>query len=178
MSKKNPDKKGFFAEFAAFINKGNALALAVGVILGSAFTAIVTAINKNIISPLIAAILGDTNLTESVVTVLKTVPATEADVEAGLATAVGEEIPSIVISWGALIQAVIDFILIALVLFLIVKIVTAVINKAKQAKELLRKKEEVVVEEPAPAPVPVEDPADIKLLTEIRDLLKSKQEQK
>ena len=177
MSKKNPNKKGFFKEFAEFINKGNALALAVGVILGSAFTAIVTAINKNIISPLIAALLGDTNLTESVVTVLKEVPATEADVEAGLATAVGDMIPSIVISWGALIQAVIDFILIALILFLIVKIVTGIINKVKQARELLNRKDEEVVEEaPAPAPVVVEDPADIKLLTEIRDLLKGKQE--
>ena len=49
MSKKNPNKKGFFKEFVEFINKGNALALAIGVILGGAFTAIVTAINQNII---------------------------------------------------------------------------------------------------------------------------------
>ena len=71
MSKNNPNKKGIFKEFVAFINKGNALSMAVGVILGGAFTAIVTAINKNIISPLIAWAIGDTNLSESVISVLK-----------------------------------------------------------------------------------------------------------
>ena len=51
MSKKNPNKKGFFKEFVEFINKGNALALAIGVILGGAFTAIVTAINHLLLRP-------------------------------------------------------------------------------------------------------------------------------
>ena len=118
MSKKDPNKKGLFSEFVAFINKGNALAMAVGVILGGAFTAIVTAINKNIISPLIAWAIGDTNLSESVVTVLKYKDAAEADVSAGLAENVGDQIPDIVISWGSLIQAVIDFLLIAIILFI------------------------------------------------------------
>ena len=174
MSMKNPNKKGIFKEFVAFINKGNALSMAVGVILGGAFTAIVTAINKNIISPLIAWAIGDTNLSESVVTVLKYKPAAEADVEAGLATVVGEQIPDIVISWGALIQAVIDFLMIAIILFIIIKVVTNVVNKAKEAKEALAKKEEEAVVEEAPAPVVPETPADIKLLEEIRDLLKEK----
>ena len=120
MSKKDPNKKGLFTEFVAFINKGNALAMAVGVILGGAFTAIVTAINKNIISPLIAWAIGDTDLAKSVITPLTYKPAAEADVEAGLATVVGEEIPDIVISWGSLIQAVIDFLLIAIILFIII----------------------------------------------------------
>lgn len=174
MSKKDPNKKGLFSEFVAFINKGNALAMAVGVILGGAFTAIVTAINKNIISPLIAWAIGDTNLSESVVTVLKYKDAAEADVSAGLAENVGDQIPDIVISWGSLIQAVIDFLLIAIILFIIIKVVTGVVNKAKAAKEALEKKEEEVVVEEAPAPVVPETPADIKLLEEIRDLLKEK----
>lgn len=171
MSKKNPNKNGIFKEFLAFINKGNALSMAVGVILGGAFTAIVTAINKNIISPLIAWAIGDTNLSESVITVLKYKPAAEADVEAGLAATVGEQIPDIIISWGSLIQAVIDFLMIAIILFIIIKVVTNLVNKAKEA--LTKKEEEVVVEE-APAPVVPETPADIKLLEEIRDLLKEK----
>lgn len=174
MSKKDPNKKGLFSEFVAFINKGNALAMAVGVILGGAFTAIVTAINKNIISPLIAWAIGDTNLSESVVTVLKYKDAAEADVSAGLAENVGDQIPDIVISWGSLIQAVIDFLLIAIILFIIIKVVTGVVNKAKAAKEALEKKEEEVAVEEAPAPVVPETPADIKLLEEIRDLLKEK----
>ena len=174
MSKKDPNKKGLFSEFVAFINKGNALAMAVGVILGGAFTAIVTAINKNIISPLIAWAIGDTNLSESVVTVLKYKDAAEADVTAGLAENVGDQIPDIVISWGSLIQAVIDFLLIAIILFIIIKVVTGIVNKAKAAKEALENKEEEVVVEEAPAPVVPETPADIKLLEEIRDLLKEK----
>ncbi len=174
MSKKDPNKKGIFSEFVAFINKGNALAMAVGVILGGAFTAIVTAINKNIISPLIAWAIGDTNLSESVVTVLKYKDAAEADVAAGLAENIGDQIPDIVISWGSLIQAVIDFLLIAIILFIIIKVVTGIVNKAKAAKEALEKKEEEVVVEEAPAPVVPETPADIKLLEEIRDLLKEK----
>ena len=148
--------------------------MAVGVILGGAFTAIVTAINKNIISPLIAWAIGDTNLSESVVTVLKYKDAAEADVTAGLAENVGDQIPDIVISWGSLIQAVIDFLLIAIILFIIIKVVTGIVNKAKAAKEALENKEEEVVVEEAPAPVVPETPADIKLLEEIRDLLKEK----
>ena len=174
MSKKCPKAKGLFKEFMAFINKGNALSMAVGVILGSAFTAIVTAINKNIISPLIAWAIGDTELSESVITVLKYKDAAEADVEAGLAATVGEQIPDIVISWGSLIQAVIDFLMIAVILFIIIKVVTHVVEKAKAAQEALVKKEEEVVVEEAPAPVVPETPADIKLLEEIRDLLKEK----
>lgn len=180
-------RQGLFKEFIAFINKGNALALAIGVILGGAFTSIVTAINANIISPLIAWLIGDTDLSNSLITVLKSheevVYATEADVANGLATAVGDVMSStvvndIVISWGALIQAIIDFLLIAIILFAIIKICTGIAKKAKETAEKLHKKEEVVEEvkeEPA-APAPV--PENIQLLSEIRDLLKSQNEEK
>lgn len=175
-------KKGIFSEFVAFINKGNALALAIGVIIGGAFSNIVTAINKSIISPLIAAIIGEKSLAENEAlwTVLKTRAAEQADVDAGLAASLGEKIPSVYISWGAFIQAVIDFLLIALILFAIIKIVTAIFNKAKAAKEKLTKKEEEmqaepVVEEPVVENLPVEDPIDVQLLKEIRDLLKENQ---
>ncbi len=185
MSKKEKkEKKGFFKEFGEFINRGNALALAIGVIIGGAFTSIVTAINKNIISPIIAWIIGDTDLSNSLVTVLKSHDiATQADVANGLATAIGdplaEPVNDIVISWGALIQAVIDFILIALILFLIMKVVTSVLNRAKEVSEKFKKqKEEAEAENAEEAEKPAEPekkevPADIALLTEIRDLLKS-----
>lgn len=185
MSKKEKkEKKGFFKEFGEFINRGNALALAIGVIIGGAFTSIVTAINKNIISPIIAWIIGDTDLSNSLVTVLKSHDiATQADVANGLATAIGdplaEPVNDIVISWGALIQAVIDFILIALILFLIMKVVTSILNRAKEVSEKFKKQKEEAEAESAeesekPAePEKKEVPADIALLTEIRDLLKS-----
>ncbi len=175
--KEKKEKKGFFKEFAEFINRGNALALAIGVIIGGAFTSIVTAINKNIISPLIAWIIGDKDLSSSLITVLKSHEvATADDVAKGLAENIddklAEPVNDIVISWGALIQAIIDFILIALILFLIIKLVTTVVNRAKAASEKMKKenaeKEAAPAEEPKPAPVP----ADVQLLTEIRDLLK------
>ena len=171
-------KPGIFKEFLAFINKGNALALAVGVIIGGCFTAIVTAVNKKILSPIIGHVLGGNDLSESLLTVLSSHE--ELDATTGEMVTVIDN----AIYWGAFVQAVIDFLLTAIVLFLIVKIVTAVMNSAKKARERLEalkaKEEEAapVVEEEAPAPAPVEDPADIKLLQEIRDLLKAQAENK
>lgn len=173
-------RQSIFKEFIAFINKGNAIALAIGVILGGAFNAIVTAINKNIISPIIALCLGDTDLTNSLQTVLKYRTADATDVANGLATTVGEQIPGIVISWGAFIQSVIDFLLIAMILFAMVKITSSIVNKAKAAGEKLVKKnkeDEPVEETPEVVePAVVEVPQDIELLTEIRDLLKKNKE--
>ena len=171
-------KQGLVKEFIAFINKGNALALAIGVIIGGAFSKIVTAISVNIISPLIAWIIGDTDLSNSLITVLKShKEATEADVAAGLAKNVGDVLEApvndIVISWGALIQAIIDFLLIAIILFVIIKVCSSVARRARATAEKLRKKEEEQEPEVAPEPQPV--PADIALLTEIRDLLKSQE---
>ena len=172
-------RQSIFKEFIAFINKGNAIALAIGVILGGAFNAIVTAINKNIIS-IIALCLGDTDLTNSLQTVLKYRTADATDVANGLATTVGEQIPGIVISWGAFIQSVIDFLLIAIILFAMIKITSSIVNKAKAAGEKLVKKnkeDEPVEETPEVVePAVVEVPQDIELLTEIRDLLKENKE--
>ena len=175
---KKEKKPGVFKEFIAFINKGNALALAIGVIIGAAFGAIVTAINVNVISPLIAWLIGDTNLSESLITELKP------------AVMNGDEVvkAAIEIKWGALIQAVIDFLLIAIILFVIVKIVSGTAKRLVKAKEKAKAKlearkkagenveeEEAALEEAAPAPAV--DPS-VELLTEIRDLLKAKQEPK
>lgn len=108
--------KKFFGEFKKFITRGNVLDMAVGVIIGGAFTAIVNALSNNILRPLINALLslifrGDENALEKVYTVL--VPH-EVDGVLDLAT-------SIYIDWGAFISAIINFLLIAIVLFCIVK---------------------------------------------------------
>lgn len=174
MSKKDPNKKGVFKEFVDFINKGNALALAIGVIIGAAFGNIVSTINTKIISPIIGALIGDADLSNSLIT-----PLTYAYDENGqilLDEVTGKPVLVNAIYWGAFIQAVIDFLLTALILFAIVKIVSAVVNNAKKAKEAMAKKEEV--SEPAPEPEPALEPVvpeDVKLLTEIRDLLKVKE---
>ena len=124
-------------EFKEFISRGNVMDMAVGIIVGGAFTAIVTALVDNILMPIIGVVCGGLSLDDM-------------SVKIGNAT----------IGYGAFLQAVIDFLLVALVLFALIK----ALNKAKAL---------VVKEEEAPAePEPV--PEDIVLLTEIRDLLKEK----
>lgn len=117
--------KNLFAEFKKFINKGNALSLAIGVILGAAFTSIVTTINTKIISPLIGLLLGDTDLSNSLVTVLKSTTDPETK----------EVIVTNAIYWGALIQAVIDFLLTALILFTIFKFATKFSDTFKKIQD-------------------------------------------
>ena len=188
MNDKKKKGNGIFKEFVAFINKGNALALAIGVIIGGAFSAIVTAINKNIISPIIACLVGNTNLSDSLLTPLKKHALADATTEELAQVLNGtltvhekngvEYIYDIYISWGAFIQAVIDFLLIAIILFAIVKIISSIAKHAKAAAEKHHHKEEVEVAEEVPAPAPVEDPDDVKLLKEIRDLLKETKSEK
>ncbi|MBR2540539.1 MAG: large conductance mechanosensitive channel protein MscL [Mogibacterium sp.] len=123
-------------EFKEFISKGNVMDMAVGIIIGGAFTAIVSALVDSILMPIIGMISGGMSVADMSVTV-------------GNAT----------LGYGAFLQAIIDFLLVALVLFFIIK----GLNKAKNA---VAKEEEPAPEEPAPVP------EDIALLTEIRDLLK------
>lgn len=126
-------KQGVFKEFISFINKGNAVALAIGVIIGGAFSAIVTAINTNIISPLIALLVGDVDLSESLITVLKETTTTDP--------ATGETIVNtIAIKWGALIEAIINFLLIAIILFAITKLVTSLWNRVDKVSKSVKGK--------------------------------------
>ena len=123
--------KKFFDEFKKFITRGNVVDLAVGVIIGSAFTAIVNALTKNVLTPLInwflALILGENSLS-AVFTYLKKV----TDPATGLV----DLAHSIYIDWGLVINAVINFLLTAFVLFLIVK----AINHVKEGNQKLNKK--------------------------------------
>lgn len=118
--------KKLFKEFKEFINKGNALSLAIGVILGASFTAIVSAINTQVISPLIGLLLGDNDLSGSLVTVLKSTTDPET----------GEVIITNAIYWGAFIQSVIDFLLTAVILFAIFKIMASFTNVLKKANDM------------------------------------------
>ena len=133
--------KKFLKEFKAFAMKGNVLDMAVGIIIGSAFTAIVNSLVNDIIMPVIGAITGGVNFTEYKLTV-------------GTAE----------ICWGNFIQAVVNFLLISIVVFLVVK----GINTFREKLDALAKKEE---EAPA-SEAPAEPSEDILLLREIRDSLK------
>lgn len=126
-------------EFKKFISRGNVIDLAVGVIIGGAFTAIVNSLVANIITPLLSVVTGKVNI-------------------ADLSVSVTDEL---VIPYGQFLQAIIDFLLIAICVFMIVKS----INKVKEKFE---KKEEEEAAPPAPSKEEV-------LLTEIRDLLKKNQ---
>ena len=128
--------KKFFAEFKKFITRGNVVDMAVGVIVGGAFTAIVNGLSNFILKPIInwllALVFGANSLSE-VFTFLKIVNKDVLD-ESG--AVIGQEVDlaqSIYIDWGSFINAIINFFLIALVLFTIVKL----INKVKEANKEL-----------------------------------------
>lgn len=176
--------KKFFKEFKTFITRGNVLDMAVGVIVGGAFTAIVNALSNNILKPVInwvlTLIFGKDSLS-NIYTYLKKVYIKDA---LGNATTEIDLTQSIYIDWGSFINAIINFIIIAFVLFCIVKAINKVQEQTNEAKQKLKdkhkkeepatkevKEEPVVVEEPAPAPAPVVD-ENVELLKEIRDLLK------
>jgi len=124
----------FFREFKEFINRGNVLDLSVAVIIGSAFSAIVTSLTNKIIMPLINLLLSGGNGLESAYTMLKPVYIVDGDPTSGI-----DLTKSIYIDWGAFITAIINFILIALVIFLIVKIINASAKKIKELNSNLKK---------------------------------------
>ncbi len=146
--------KKFAKEFKDFISRGNVLDMAVGVIIATAFGAITTTLVQKVLMPLIGYIFGGIDL-DKLNIVLK-----EAVMK-------GEEIEkaAVVMEIGTFISAVINFIIVAFIVFLIVK----AFNKARAAAEARKKKEEEAA--PAPEPEPEVD-EKLVLLTEIRDLLK------
>ncbi|MBQ3063216.1 MAG: large conductance mechanosensitive channel protein MscL [Clostridia bacterium] len=146
--KKEMKKKrvGFFQDFKKFITRGNVLDMAVGVIVGGAFTAIINALSNNILKPvinwLLALILGKDTLSE-VFTFLKTAYVLD---ENGAVTKEIDLANSIYIDWGAFINAIINFLLIAFTLFVIVRIINNV-RKRLDAKELAEAAEKAKAEE-------------------------------
>lgn len=215
MAKKVKKGKGLFQEFKEFINKGNAFMLAVGVVIGGAFGAIVTAFVNILLSLATWAVPGGL---KGLVTVLPALNAAQqgpvgqqfvsdelVDKTIAFAQSQGVTITkesdtfvqwqtallgkytlhgttytfngSAVIDWGALLTAVISFIIIAIVLFIIVKVVASL--QAKKAALEAKALEEHYKKHPEDRPAPVEPgvpaPTEAELLTQIRDLLREKQ---
>lgn len=129
--------KKFFGEFKTFVTRGNVVDMAVGVIVGAAFTAIVNALSNNVLKPLInwllAELLGADNATE-LHTMLK--PVYTAD-EAG--NSVLDLTQSIYIDWGAFINAVLSFFIVAMTLFIIVRIANRVRAEHVELMEEIRR---------------------------------------
>ena len=143
---------GFLKEFKEFAVKGNVMDMAVGVIIGGAFGKIVTSVVNDIIMPPIGLLDGGVDFSDMKLTMKKAV-----------LDAAGEVVsPAVTWNYGAFIQQVVDFTILAFCVFILVKLINS-LNKKKEA--------------PAPAPAPAPEPQPSKeevLLTEIRDLLKER----
>ena len=162
MSKK--DGKSLWKEFTEFAVKGNAMALAVGTIIGGAFSTITKSLTNDLIMPVVNIFLGGADFSDIKIA-LPRAPWVEPKFET-VVTETGEEIQEVInyLTVGNFISAVINFFILAIVVFFIVK----GINKLS---EIGKKKEE---EAPAAPPEPPKPSNEEVLLTEIRDLLKNK----
>ena len=132
----------FISEFKEFAMRGNVIDMAVGVVIGGAFGKIVSSLVSDIIMPVVGAITGGVNFTDLKLTLKEA----------------ADGAPAVTINYGSFIQTMVDFLIIAFCIFCVIKTLNTLKNK-------LPKEEEAAPAEP-------ETPADIALLTEIRDLLK------
>ncbi|MGB7181541.1 MAG: large conductance mechanosensitive channel protein MscL [Burkholderiaceae bacterium] len=138
---------GMMSEFKDFIAKGNVMDLAVGVIIGAAFGKIVDSLVKDVIMPVVASIFGGLDFSSKYI-MLGKIPDGVANTYKALS-----EAGAPVLAWGNFLTVVINFLILAFIIFQMVKMV----NRLKG---------------PAPEAAPAAPPADVQLLTEIRDLLK------
>ncbi len=151
------EKKGFFAGFKEFIMRGNVIDMAVGVIIAGAFGKITASLVNDVFMPALGYILGDMDLTTKLNLTV---------VEETVDKVTGEVVtPAVVIGFGSLVSTVIDFLLIALIIFMMIKVFT---KTREIAEKKLMKKDEEVVEEVAEDPAPTQE----ELLTEILAELK------
>ena len=162
MSKKN--KKSLWSEFTEFAIKGNAMALAVGTIIGGAFGTITKSLTEDFIMPVVNIFLGGADFSELKVELPRIFPVYEEVVNEVTGAVEKVEVPNY-LTYGNIISAVINFFILALVVFFIVK----GINKMSEIGK--KKEEEAAAAEPPAPPAPS---AEEVLLTEIRDLLKNK----
>lgn len=135
-----------FAEFREFIAKGSVLDLAVGVIIGAAFGKIVTSLTDDLIMPVVGFIFGGADFTNNYMVLSGSAPA-------GASLAAAKAAGATVLAWGSFITAIINFLILAFVIFLIVKYANKAMRKADEAPT---------------------GPSEVDLLTEIRDALKKK----
>jgi large conductance mechanosensitive channel len=140
-----PKTPGWLADFQAFIMRGNVVDLAVGIIIGAAFTTIVQSLVKDVFNPIIGLLTGGVDFSDLFLTIKGTpAPTLEAARKAGAVT----------INYGLFLNAVFQFLIVAFVVFWLVKVMTRFTRKAEAA--------------------PVPPTATETLLTEIRDLLRQK----
>ncbi len=142
-----------FKEFKAFIARGNVFELAVGIIIGAAFTAIVSSVVQDLINPIIGLIIGGIDFTNLYLVL-------SGDVPAGVGLETARESGAAVFAYGAFLMAVVNFLIIAWVVFLMVRTVN-------------RLRDQVTPRE-APAPEAPKGPTETEVLIEIRDLLRSR----
>ena len=136
--------KSFWQEFKTFISRGSVLDLAIGMVIGSSFTSIVKSLVDDLIMPIVGIVLGGTSFTSLSITIL-----------------------GVQITYGNFIQAIVNFLVISLFLFMTVKAINT-LKKIEEDKFSIKKEEEKKEEKKA---------ADIVLLEEIRDLLKENKEE-
>ncbi|KQI71646.1 mechanosensitive ion channel protein MscL [Loktanella sp. 5RATIMAR09] len=139
-------------EFKTFIAKGNVMDMAVGIIIGAAFTAIVTSLVGDLINPIIGLVSGGADFTNNYAVLAGEVPA-------GASLDAAREAGASIFAYGAFIMAVINFLIIAFVVFMLVKMVNKVKDAAMKEKEA--------------APEAPKGPTAEELLAEIRDALKA-----
>ena len=140
------------SEFKEFIAKGNVMELAVAVIIAGAFAVIVASMTSDLIMPIVGMIFGDVDFSDKYM-----VLSSETDVT-GMSLEAAREAGANVLAWGAFLTSVINFLILAFIIFLLVRY-------ANKAKAKFEKPEESAAEEDA-------GPTEIELLTEIRDALK------
>ena len=138
-------------EFKEFIAKGNVMELAVAVIIAGAFAVIVSSMTADLIMPIVGAIFGDVDFSNKYYVL-------SGEVEAGMSLEAAREAGANVIAWGAFVTTIINFVILAFIIFMLVRY-------ANKAKAKFEKPEEEAPAEP-------EGPTEIELLTEIRDALK------
>lgn len=141
---------GFVKEFKEFAIKGSLVDTAIAFVMGAAFGKVVTAFVEKMFSPVIGLLLGGIDLTKQEIVLKEAIP----EVKDATGAVVTEAVAKVAIQWGTFLTAAIDFIVVAFVMFIIIK-----------AMNKMKKKEEAA----APAPA---GPTQEQLLSEIRDLLK------
>lgn len=145
-------KNSFLSDFKSFALKGNVIDMAVGVVIGGAFGKIVSSLVSDVIMPPIGLLIGGVNFKDLSITLKEATDTASA----------------VTLNYGAFLQTIIDFLIIAFSIFLLIRVVANLVRKVQTAKE-----EEQKAQAPAPQPT-VSD--EVKLLAEIRDLLKSEKE--
>lgn len=154
--------KNFIQDFQSFISRGNVIDMAVGVIVGAAFSQIVNSLVKDVVNPILGFVIGSQDFSDLFVVLSMPEgyagPMTYAELTKAGATVLG---------YGSFITAVFHFLLLALVIFSMVRMVSKIRTRTEELLKA-KEKEEKVATPAAPPPTP----EDIQLLREIRDLLK------